>query len=331
MNANRDHPLALHDPRFTLVDGRTRPEFMLVGGAKCGSTSFARYLAAHPQVKTPGPADWRPAVRKEPNYWSWRRFPAVYQDLFANESPVVNPGPGQCISGEFSTSSLIHPLVPRRVQANLPGLKIFVLLRNPVDRAYSHFMMARKAGLEKECTFEEIVRGEMNEVPELLAAHERGFLSIAGDSKSCYSAIDGTPVRVARHEHGAPKKRIRDDLDLRDFYFTSYVFRSLYHDQLHRWLRLFPRQQLMIIQSERFFANEAGTMNEVAEFLGLQSFDFQATEQLQRSWDAGASNAFERPEGYRAMDDATRKTLIDFFEPYNQQLYRLIDEDFGWN
>ena len=52
MNANRLQPLALDDPRFTLVDGRTRPEFMLVGGMKCGSTSFARYLSAHPQVKT---------------------------------------------------------------------------------------------------------------------------------------------------------------------------------------------------------------------------------------------------------------------------------------
>ena len=84
MKVNRCHPLALDDPRFRLVDGKTRPEFMLVGGAKCGSTSFARYLAAHPQVKFPGPADWRPAIRKEPNYWSWRRYHAIYQNLFVN-------------------------------------------------------------------------------------------------------------------------------------------------------------------------------------------------------------------------------------------------------
>jgi len=128
MNANERHPLALDDSRFTLVDGRTRPEFMLVGGMKCGSTSFARYLSAHPQVKLFGP--------KEPHYWSWHRFPARYQDFFVNESPFLDPGPGQCVSGEFSTSSLIHPLVPRRVQANLPALRIFVLLRNPLDRAY---------------------------------------------------------------------------------------------------------------------------------------------------------------------------------------------------
>ncbi len=87
----------------------------------------------------------------------------------------------------------------------------------------------------------------------------------------------------------------------------------------------------MIIQSESFFENEADTMNEVAEFLGLEPFEFQAADQLQRSWDAGASNASKMPQDYLPLDDATRGTLTDFFEPYNQQLYGLIDEDFGWN
>jgi len=322
MNANEHQPFALDDPRFALVDGRTRPEFMLVGGMKCGSTSFARYLSAHPQVKLRGP--------KEPHYWSWHRYPAKYQDFFVNESPILSPGPDQCVSGEFSTSSLIHPLVPRRVQVNLPGLKIFVLLRNPVDRAYSHFIMSKRAGLEKECSFEEIVRKEIDEVRELLAAHERGFLSIDGDLTSCYSNIDGTPLRVAKHARGWPERELRDKLDLRDFYYQSYVFRSIYHDQLHRWLRLFPRQQLMIVQSERFFDNSAVTMSDAAEFMGLEPFDFGKSDQLKRSWDAGAKNARKMPQDYPAMDETTRKILADFFEPYNQQLYRLIDEDYGW-
>lgn len=315
--------LALDDPRFALADGRTRPEFMLIGGMKCGSTSFARYLAAHPQVRISGP--------KEPNYWSWHRYPARYQDFFVNESPVHTPRPGQCVSGEFSTSSLIHPLVPRRVWANLPGIRIFVLLRNPVDRAYSHFMMSKMAGLEKECSFEEIVSREMDEAPELLAAHERGFLSPDGDSKWCYSMVDGKPICVARHEKGWPERKLRSDMDLRDFYYQSYVFRSLYHDQLHRWLRLFPRRQLMIVQSERLFENKAETMNEAAEFLGLQPFAFQSAKPLQRSWDAGAGNALKDPQSYPAMEGATRRKLADFFETYNQELYHLIDQDFGWN
>jgi len=230
--------LALDDPAFALVDGKTRPEFMLLGGMKCGTTSFAKYLSVHPQVRTSGP--------KEPHYWSWHRFPAKYQTFFVNESPVLNPGPDEFVSGEFSTSSLIHPLVPRRVRASLPGLRIFVLLRNPVDRAYSHFIMSRRAGLEKECTFEEIVRREIDEVPELLAAHERCFLSGNGDSIVCYSKLDGSPISVATHEQGFPRLDLNHDTDLRDFYFKSYVFRSLYHDQLHRWLRLFPADQMMM-------------------------------------------------------------------------------------
>jgi hypothetical protein len=317
------HPLPLDDPRFALADGRTRPEFMLVGGMKCGSTSFARYLSAHPQVELHGP--------KEPHYWSWHRYPARYQDFFVNETPVLDPARDQFVSGEFSTSSLIHPLVPRRVQANLPRLKIFVLLRNPVDRAYSHFIMSQRSGLEKECSFAEIVQREMDEVPELLAAHERGFLDTGGDSKTCYAAIDGTLIEVAKHELDFPKKKLAHDLDLRDFYFKSYVFRSLYHDQLHRWLRLFPRRQLKIMQSERFFENEADTMSEAADFLGLKEFDFQTADEVKRSWDAGAGNASDMPLEYPAMDDATREVLSRFFEPYNQQLYRLIHEDFGWN
>jgi hypothetical protein len=171
----------------------------------------------------------------------------------------------------------------------------------------------------------------MDEIPELLAAHERGFFNTDGDPKSCYSSINGTPICVAKHEQGWPKRKLCADPDLRDFYYHSYVFRSLYHDQLHRWLHLFPRQQLMIIQSERFFESVVDTMAEVTGFLALKPYDFQAADQLQRSWDAGAGNALKKPQAYPAMDNATRRLLADFFEPYNQQLYRLLDKDYSWN
>jgi hypothetical protein len=323
MRDNQHHPLAIDDPSFRLVDGRTRPEFMLIGGAKCGSTSFARHLSAHPQIKLRGP--------KEPNYWSWRKFHNRYQDFFVNESPVLNPGSDQCVSGEFSTSLLVHPFAPRRVQPNLPRLRIFVLLRNPADRAYSHFMMVKNAGLENECSFDDLVQVEIDECRELLAAHERSFLSTADNSQVRLTTMDGTPVRVAKHESGWPQRKLDDGGALRKFYFKSCVFRSLYHDQLYRWLRLFPRRQLMIIKSEMFFENPVNTMNEAAAFLDLEPFSSQATDQLQQVFDAGNVDALEAPHNYAAMDHSTRRLLTDFFEPFNQQLYRLLDVDFGWD
>lgn len=323
MNANEHRAVALDDSRFALVDGRTRPDFMLVGGMKCGSTSFARYLSAHPQVVVAGP--------KEPNYWSWHRYPARYQDFFVNESPLADPSPQQRVSGEFSTSYLVHPLAPRRVRANLGDLKIFVLLRNPADRAYSHFVMSQRAGLENECSFEEIVRREIEEVPELLAAHQRGFVGQESGPAAWYSTADGAPLRVARHRRGQPARKIRDDVDLRDFYYRSYVFRSIYHDQLHRWLRVYPRRQLMIVQSERFFANSACTMSAAANFLGLEPFEFDKAKPLRRRWDAGAGNARQLPEAYPAMSNAVRELLLDFFAPHNEKLYRLTGENYGWS
>jgi len=322
MNANTLLPLTLDDPTFRLDDSKPKPEFMLIGGMKCGSTSFATYLSAHPQVILKGP--------KEPNYWSWHRYPARYQEFFINETPLLNPGPEQTISGEFSTSSLIHPLVPRRVLANLPHVKIFILLRNPVDRAYSHFMMSKAAGLEKDCSFEEIVAAEMTEIPELLVAHEKGFLDLQGDTAACYRNGDGNYVRVASHERGLPKVSISKDPDLRDYYYTSYLFRSIYYDQVYRWLRICPREQIMIIQSESFFSDEARTMKQVCEFLGLRPFEFEKAQQLQRRWDAGSGNPSQAPQPYSDMSMETRRTLTDFFEPFNRKLYHLIGHEFDW-
>ena len=185
--------------------------------------------------------------------------------------------------------------------------------------------------MEKECSFDEVARVEMGESPELLAAHERTFLSTAGNSQVRLTTMDGTPILVAKHESGWPQRQLDNGQELRKFYFKSCVFRSLYHDQLHRWLRLFPRRQLMIIQSEMFFENPVDTMNEAAGFLGIEPFSCQATNQLQQVFDAGNVETLEAPHDYVAMDDSTRRLLADFFEPFNQQLYRLIDEDFGWN
>ena len=87
----------------------------------------------------------------------------------------------------------------------------------------------------------------------------------------------------------------------------------------------------MIIQSERLFEDKVETMNQVAEFLGLEPFEFQTAAQLGRSWDAGVSDSARRPQPYDAMDTGLRKTLARFFDPNNKKLYRLIGEGFGWS
>lgn len=314
--------LIINDPRFKLLSGMPKPEFMLIGGAKCGTTSFAYYLSAHPQIKE--------SKIKEPNYWSWKLCnKAQYQSLFVNSAPLLTPRADQKIGGEYSTSSLLHPLVPRRVRGRLPNIKLIVLLRNPIDRAYSHYIMSQRQGMEPTRSFDEIIEKEIDEVPVLLEAHQRGFLDSNFRTQAHRSTPQGKPITVVEHnEHWTPHP-LYSDQELFRFYGSSYVFRSLYHDQLWRWLQLFSREQMLIIQSEQFMAEREKIMNQVVQFLGLQTYSFSPDE-LQNTWGGGASN-LEKPGDYPPISNKTRTLLQSFFAPHNQKLFDLLGQSFDWD
>ena len=315
--------LAVDDPRFRLQQDLPKPDFLLVGGAKCGTTSFAAYLPSHPQVL--------PWMVKEPNFWSWRKPSASqYQSLFCNVSPDGKPGPQGAVGGDYSTSSLLHPLVGRRLVGQLPRLKIIVMLRNPIDRAYSHFIMSQRSGLEKEQSFEDIVQVEMAESPALLQAHARGFEHPSGALEHCCQDSSGQTLNFSLHNRNWTQRPLRADVDLQAFYYTSYVFRSIYCDQLERWLSLYPREQIMIMQSEAFFRDPARHMAQAAEFLGLQPHDFSSDSELKRKYAGSVAGDWAPPEKYPPMPGKTRKALRAFFAPYNQKLYDLVGQDYGW-
>jgi hypothetical protein len=321
--SGQDHgSLIINDPYYKLYSGMPKPEFMLIGAAKSGSTSFSSYLPLHPQV--------RECVPKEPNYWAWKRCNRQqYQNLFVNSVPVLSPGPKQIIGGEYSTDSLLHPLVPRRVRGRLPDLKIIILLRNPVARAYSHFIMSQRDGRETAHSFDDVIKKEMEEIPVLLDSHMRGFLDPYYGTREHCSMPSGSPISVFNHDEKWTPRLLKTDTDLLWFYYTSCIFRSLYHDQVWRWLQLYPRDQVMIIQAEDFFINRTEIMNKVVRFLNLQPFKFDSID-LKKAWGGGASNDFEKPGDYMPMKDETRKLLENYFAPFNDQLFSLIGEQYNW-
>jgi len=310
------------DPNFLLDPFMPKPEFMLIGGAKCGSTSFSKYLSAHPQVKD--------CQVKEPNFWTWKRHSREqYQSLFVNPSPVISPNPDQKIGGEYSTSSLLHPIVPRRVCAALPKIKILVLLRNPIDRAYSHFKMMQHLRNEPVRSFDEIVLKEIEEIPDLLSAHQLGFSDPNFNTCLHRSRPDGSAISIAKHDQAWTPLALKSEQELFQFYFCSYVFRSIYHDQLWRWLQLLPREQIMIVQAEKFFSNRKKIMKKAVNFLGLQPYKFKACE-IKHTWGGEVKNT-KSPGSYAPMKDETRELLNDFFTPYNKKLFSLIGEDYNWD
>jgi hypothetical protein len=135
------------------MDDGFRAGFMGCGGMKCGSTALAAYLNLHPEVGM--------GVRKElryfnddANFGSVKTDVSVYNRQFSFK-------PTAKIYGEVTPLYIYEPRFLERVKAYNPSIKVIIILRNPVDRAYSHWAMEVRLGRES-LPFEEALRFELH-------------------------------------------------------------------------------------------------------------------------------------------------------------------------
>lgn len=114
--------------------------FVVAGAQRCGTTFLYRYLAAHPEIEMAAPE------RPEPKFFLRKDLgddPArAYRRAFFGGKP------GARRFGEKSTSYLESEEVARRLAVHLPGVRVVVALRDPVDRAISNVRFSRANGLE---------------------------------------------------------------------------------------------------------------------------------------------------------------------------------------
>lgn len=126
----------------------TLPNFLIVGAAKSGTSSLWHYLRAHPDVFVPSQKEIyffdRDPVFKRGTDW--------YASLFADA------GAKRAI-GEATPTYMSSSEAPARMASIVPGARLVAILRNPIDRAYSHFLHARYYDMER-ATFAEAVARE---------------------------------------------------------------------------------------------------------------------------------------------------------------------------
>jgi sulfotransferase family protein len=199
---------------------RKLPDFLIIGAQKGGTSSLFHFIEQHPAVRV--------SIAKEIHYFdlNYRKGEYWYRGYF----PYAWD---RRITGEASPFYLFHPQVPARVRQDVPGAKVIILLRDPIERAFSHYRMNVKDGTET-LSFE-----------EALAAEE---LRIGGD-------VD--------------QMEADDRYTGRDYRHYSYIARGFYDEQLKRWLQYFPRDQMLLLKSEGLFANPAPIAQEVFTFLGV--------------------------------------------------------------
>ncbi|MEG4073310.1 tetratricopeptide repeat protein [Microcoleus sp. Pol14C2] len=97
----------------------------------------------------------------------------------------------------------------------------------------------------------------------------------------------------------------------------NYLARGRYIEFIKNWLTFFPREQLLILKSEDFYAGAATTVKQVLEFLDLPEYQLSEYQ-----------NA--NPGSYQRVNESVRDRLSDYFRPYNQELEEYLGRQFDW-
>lgn len=128
------------------MEDQSWPNFFIVGAAKAGTTSLYAILRQHPDVFMSYPKEPHFFTQVTPPYelrWHFEAYrePARYLRLFDGSRGIK-------AIGEASTSYLLHPQVPQRIRRQVPGARIIISLRDPIERAYSHYLMHVREGIQ---------------------------------------------------------------------------------------------------------------------------------------------------------------------------------------
>ncbi len=210
------------------------PDFLIIGAQKCGTTSLYRALSAHPDVLWSTP--------KEVHFFNRHHGegPDFYRSHFPSRVRLALRGAVRLRRtqvGEGTPQYLVHPRAPVRARRLLPDARILVLLRDPVERAWSHYRMAvRKERAARP--FAEVVDEHMRRIGD------RASIDLREEWKAHFGEEGDKP----------------------------YLSKGIYADAVENWLESYPRDRIHVIHSADLFERPADTYARVLGFLGLRAW-----------------------------------------------------------
>jgi hypothetical protein len=223
---------------------RSSPDFLIIGAKRGGTTSLFQYLLRHPgilglypQVRGVKSTDYFFANFARGERWYRSHFPtASYRQRLTDR--LGHP----TVSGEASPYYMWDSRIAARVHALAPAVKAIALLRDPVERAWSHYQERVHNGVEP-LAFVDALAAETGRVEGELAR-------MAADAAYYSQAHD----------------------------WYTYRARGVYQPQLENWTATFPREQLLVLRSEDMYADVQGVFDQVCAFLEVPTFRLPTTE-----------------------------------------------------
>ena len=205
---------------------RSLPDFIIIGTVRSGSTSLYYNICQHPCVLS---ASYDELGFFDSNFhlglnWYRSLFPTLFSKWLVKRKKQF------AITGEDTPFYIWSPLVANRILKILPNVKLIVLFRNPVDRAYSNYHLGVRAGSEN-LSFEDAIQFELKKLDESNNKFEQNV-----------------------EKYTIPR---------------SYISKGFYSNQLKIWLELFSPEQLIIVSTEDLESNPQETLDKIYDFLKI--------------------------------------------------------------
>lgn len=216
---------------------RVLPDFFVIGAGRTGTTSLYHYLDQHPSLSK---SAYDELGYFDDNYhlglnWYRSLFPSIFTKYLTKLKT------NNFMTYDVTPSYVRRPWNAKRIKKLFPDTKLIVILRNPVDRTYSHYHLAEQFGETR--TFEEIVKEDMDNILNW--------------------NID-----------------LKDDNYFANKVEKSFLARGFYAEQLSIWFKLFSKNQIMIVSSEQLASDTKNTMNSIFQFLNLPKFEIPNTKKV---------------------------------------------------
>ena len=224
---------------------RPLPDFIIIGVGRAGTTALYSYLIQHPLI-VPASTDNNESVA-DLHFFEYIISNNIqwYKSHFPISFSKSNNHKNSFITGEYTSTYMYHPHVPKRIFNLLPKIKLIVILRNPIDKAYSTYQQQFRFG-EYTTSFEDTINAELRRI----------------DLNKDFPELNS------------------DNYDFENFVAQNIIRHGIYADYLEIWLKIFDRKQILILNSDDLKKSTNETLQRVFNFLNISNYDIKDTSQV---------------------------------------------------
>lgn len=285
-----------------IKDCRKRlPQAIVIGAKKCGTGTLRYFLRVHPQVAF--------SKHVEIHYfdvpWKYKNGINWYRNQMSPSWPdqiTIEKTPRYFVCGRAPTA--IHDDIS-------PKTKIIILIRDPVKRAVSDYLAVKHMEGITKITFENITVKSSHLTPPYT-----------------------DPIYYIRSSFEESVLDSNGSINI----WNGLINIGLYANHIRRWLQVFPKEQILVLDSDEFVQNPLKTLTLVEQFLKLTPFfrkkhfylspkkGFYCLRMSGKVSCQGSSKGRKHP----TVDQSVIEKLKEFYKPFNKELVELLNQNFSW-